>query len=188
MGFEEFERQAKASGMTTKEYMDQAAQRALRLTSVINGSYHEPEELTRLFSELIERPVGEGFSLFPPFYTDCGTNTVIGKNVFINAGCCFQDQGGITIGDRTLIGHQVVLATLNHGLLPEQRNEFSPGAITIGSDVWIGSHATILPGVTIGDGAIVAAGAVVTHDVPPRTVVAGVPARVINTLPANEEK
>ena len=104
MGFEEFERQAKASGMTTKEYMDQAAQRALRLTSVINGSYHEPEELTRLFSELIERPVGEGFSLFPPFYTDCGTNTVIGKNVFINAGCCFQDQGGITIGDRTLIG------------------------------------------------------------------------------------
>lgn len=187
MGFEEFERQAAAHGQTNKEYMDAAAQRALRLTIKINSSYHEPQEVAQLFSELIGRPVGEGFSLFPPFYTDCGTNTIIGRNVFINAGCCFQDQGGITIGDRTLIGHQVVLATLNHGLLPERRNEFSPAPIVIGSDVWIGSHATILPGVTIGDGAIVAAGAVVTKDVPPRTVVAGVPARVIKTLPAAEE-
>ena len=115
----------------------------------------------------------------PPFYTDCGKNITVGKNVFINSGCCFQDQGGITIGDGALIGHQVVLATLNHDLNPERRKSMKAAPIVIGKNVWIGAHATVLAGVCIGDNAVIAAGAVVTKDVPPLTVVAGIPAKTV---------
>ena len=121
----------------------------------------------------------ESFTLFPPFTTDCGKNISLGKEVFLNAGCRFQDQGGITIGNGVLIGHNVVLATLNHDPAPARRDWLHPAPIVIGDRVWIGSNATVLPGITIGDGAIVAAGAVVTKDVAPNTVVAGVPARVL---------
>ena len=124
----------------------------------------------------------ESFSLFPPFYTDCGKNIHIGKQVFINMGCKFQDQGGIFIGDGTLIGHNVVLATLNHAMQPERRSDMLPAPIHIGKRVWISSNATVLPGVTIGDGAVVAAGAVVTKNVPANTVVGGVPAKAIRHI------
>lgn len=163
-------------------FMHGVSQEALRLTAEINGRYHEPEELRSLFSQLIGRPVDETFGLFPPFYTDCGKNIHIGKNVFINMGCKFQDQGGIFIGDGALIGHNVVLATLNHAMSPEDRSSMILAPIHIGKQVWIGANATILPGVTIGDGAIVAAGAVVTKDVPENTIVGGVPAVVLRHL------
>ncbi len=105
-----------------------------------------------------------------------------GKDVFINSGCHFQDQGGIIIEDGSFIGHNVVLATINHDLDPtnNRKNHYAP--ITIESHVWIGSNATILPGVTIGEWAVAAAGAVVIKDVPPYTVVGGVPARVLKTV------
>ena len=122
------------------------------------------------------------FGMFPPFYTDCGKNITVGKNVFINSGCRFQDQGGITIGDGTLIGHNVVLATLNHGIAPDERHDLFPAPIHIGRNVWIGANATVLPGVTIGDNAVIAAAAVVTKNVPANVVVAGVPAKVIRFL------
>lgn len=163
-------------------FMHGVSQEALRLTAEINGSYHPPEELRALFSQLIGRPVDESFGLFPPFYTDCGKNIHIGKNVFINMGCKFQDQGGIFIGDGALIGHNVVLATLNHAKSPQDRSSMLPAPIHIGKNVWIGANATVLPGVTIGDGAIVAAGAVVTRDIQENTIVGGVPAKVIRTI------
>ena len=163
-------------------FMHGVSQEALRLTAEINGSYHPPEELRAPFSQLIGRPVDESFGLFPPFYTDCGKNIHIGKNVFINMGCKFQDQGGIFIGDGALIGHNVVLATLNHAKSPQDRSSMLPAPIHIGKNVWIGANATVLPGVTIGDGAIVAAGAVVTRDIPENTIVGGVPAKVIRTI------
>ena len=128
----------------------------------------------------------ESFAFFPPFYTDCGKNIHIGKNVFVNMGCKFQDQGGIFIGDEALIGHNVVLATLNHAKSPGDRASMIPAPIHIGKNVWIGANATILPGGTIGDGAIVAAGAVVAGDVPENTIVGGVPARVIRPLSEEE--
>ena len=121
--------------------------------------------------------------MFPPFYSECGKNITIGKRVFINFGCHFQDQGGITIGDDVLIGSNVVLATINHGLSPDTRTDNCPAPIDIGRGVWIGSHVTVLPGVRVGDYAVLAAGAVVTKDVPAYTVVGGVPARVIKTVP-----
>lgn len=163
-------------------YMHKVSQEALKLTSEINSQYHEPEELRVLFSKLIGKPVDETFAIFPPFHTDCGKNIHIGTHVFINMGCKFQDQGGIFIGNGTLIGHNVVLATLNHAMQPNERSTMIPKPIHIGERVWIGSNATILPGVTIGDGAVVAAGAVVTKDVPKNTVVGGVPAVKIREI------
>lgn len=171
-----------AAGSEARRWMTGAALEAQKITAQINGGYHAPEELRALFSELTGREIDERFALFPPFYTDFGKNIVLGKRVFINSGCCFQDQGGIEIGDGTLIGHQVVLATLDHDLLPENRGGMFPAPIKIGSNVWIGAHATVLSGVTIGDNAVVAAGAVVTKDVPANAVVGGVPAKVIKYI------
>ena len=158
------------------------SQEALKITSDLNNSYHTPEEIRELFSKLTESKIDETFGLFPPFYTDCGKNIKIGKNVFINACCKFQDQGGIEIGNGVLIGHNVSLLTLNHDERPQFRQNIYPKPIKIGDNVWIGSNATILSGVTIGNGAIVAANAVVTKDVPENTIVAGIPAKVTRTV------
>ena len=157
-------------------------QEALRVTAELNGAYHSPAEVQELFAHLTGTPVNRTLGLVPPFHTDFGRNIRIGCNVFINAGCCFQDQGGITIGDRVLIGHRVVLATLNHAEPVAERGTLLPAPISIGDDVWIGAGAVVCPGVSIGTGAIVAAGAVVTRDVPAGVVVGGVPARVLREV------
>ena len=166
-------------------HMHEMAQRAQKIAHEINDTYHTPEELRKLFSQLIGQEVGENFGLFPPFYADYGGNIKVGNNVFINSGCCFQDQGGIEIGDDVLIGQQVVLATLNHDLATNNRANMTPAPIKICDKVWIGAHATILAGVTVGKGAVVAAGAVVTKDVPENAVVGGVPAKVIKIIEEN---
>ena len=158
------------------------SQKALRITAEINGKYHTPEELHELLEQLWGREVPKTVGMFPPFYTDCGKNTVVGEHVFINMGCKFQDQGGIIIDDGALIGHNVVLATLNHNFDPDKRGGMTHAPIHISKNVWIGANATILAGVTVGDGAIVAAGAVVTKDVAPRTIVGGVPAKFIRAI------
>lgn len=176
------------SSLADPKSMRSASQRALRLTMELNGAYHEPDRVRELFFELTGRPVDDTFCLFPPFYTDYGQNITVGKNVFINTGCRFQDQGGITLGDGALIGHNVVLATLNHDEAPDKRHILHPAPIILGKNVWIGANATVVPGVTIGDGAIVAAGAVVTRDVPANTVVGGVPARIIKTIELEEPR
>lgn len=158
------------------------AQEALKITSQINGSYNTPNNIRSLFSELIGKKVDETFSLFPPFSTDYGKNISIGKNVFINSGCKFQDWGGIFIGNNVLIGHNVVLATVNHDLAPSKRGNMTLKPIKIEDDVWIGSNSTILQGVNIGKGAIIAAGSVVTKDVEAYTIVGGVPAKFIKNI------
>lgn len=157
-------------------------QEAVKITMEINTRYHTPEELRGLMSQLTGKKVDDTFRMFPPFTADFGKNITIGKNVFFNSGCRFQDQGGIVIGDGVLIGHNVVIATINHGLNPkeERKNHYAP--VVIGNHAWIGSNATILPGVTVGEWAVVAAGAVVTKDVDSYTVVGGVPAKVIKHI------
>lgn len=162
--------------------MHELSQEALRITAKINGAYHTPEELIELMQVLTAGGCGDDFGLFPPFYTDCGKNITLGKGVFINAGCQFQDQGGITIGDGSLIGPKTVIATLNHSMNPAKRANLKPAPVHIGRQVWIGANCTILPGVSIGDGAVIAAGAVVTKDVKENTVVGGVPAKVIKEI------
>ncbi|MDE6396172.1 MAG: sugar O-acetyltransferase [Muribaculaceae bacterium] len=170
------------AGGEVHQVMHRLSQEALRITMALNNTYHNHEEIIALMSELTGREVDGSFSLFPPFYTDCGKNTVFGNRVFVNSGCRFQDQGGIVIGDDVLVGHNCVIATLNHAEDPERRANLIPRPVRIGNKVWIGANVTIVPGVTVGEGAILAAGAVVTKDVPARAVVGGVPARIIKML------
>ena len=162
--------------------MNDMSNEARRITFELNNAYHTPEEVRNLLSRLFGKTVDESFRVFPPFYTDFGNNITVGKNVFINACCHFQDHGGVSLGDGCQIGHNVVFATLNHGLAPEDRQTTYPAPITLGKNVWVGSNSTILQGVTIGDNAVIAAGAVVTKDVPENTIVGGVPARIIRKI------
>jgi acetyltransferase-like isoleucine patch superfamily enzyme len=167
--------------------LTQCSYEAQKITMALNTSYHSKEEIVEIFSELTGNKVDSSFMCFPPFYTDFGKNITIGKNVFLNTGCSFQDRGGINIGNGSMIGMNVTIATLNHGLSLETRNITYPSPVIIGENVWIGSNSTILPGVTIGDNSVVAAGAVVTKDVPENTVVAGVPAKVVKKINNNLE-
>ncbi len=163
-------------------------QEAIKISMEINSRYHTPEELHDLMENLIGKSIDNSFRMFPPFYTDFGRNMTIGKNVFINSGCHFQDQGGVWIGDGVLFGHNVVVATINHDLDPKnnRKNHYAP--VIFEDHAWIGSNVTILPGVTIGEWAVVAAGAVVTKDVEPYTVVGGVPAKVIKRIEREAEQ
>jgi len=164
--------------------MHAASQDALRITGELNGGYHEPERVRELLSQLTGKPIDDSVTVFPPFYADFGKNITVGKRVFINSGCKFQDQGGITIGDDCLIGHNALLATLNHDLSPSRRADMHPSPIIIGRNVWIGANVTVLPGVTIGDNAVIGASSLVTKDVPENTIAVGSPARVIRSLDA----
>ncbi|MBQ9719165.1 MAG: sugar O-acetyltransferase [Oscillospiraceae bacterium] len=166
-------------------FMVGLSQETLQITAEMNNAYHTPQELVELMRKLTGNDEFPEFGLFPPFYTDCGKNIHFGKNVFLNSGCRFQDQGGIYIGDNALIGHNAVLATLNHNQNPAKRGNLIPAPIHIGKGVWLGANVTVCPGVTIGDGAIIAAGAVVSRDVPDNTIVAGVPAREIGKVPVD---
>ena len=164
------------------ELMDRMSDEARRITFELNGAYHTQEEVRALLSRLFGYEVDPTLRVFPPFYTDFGKNIRIAHDVFITACCHFQDHGGVMIGDGCQIGHNVVFATLNHGESPDARRYTLPAPIRLGRNVWIGSNATILQGVTIGDNAIVAAGAVVTKDVASNTIVGGVPARLIRKI------
>ena len=166
------------------DFMNKMSDEARRITFELNSAYHTPEEVRALLSRLFGRPVPDTLRVFPPFYSDFGQNIHVGQNVFINACCHFQDHGGVTIGDGCQIGHNVVFATLNHGLSPETRGTTSPAPIVLRENVWVGSNSTILQGVTIGRNAIVAAGAVVTKDVPDNAIVGGVPARILRYIDA----
>ena len=167
--------------------MNEMSEEARRVTFRLNSAWHSQEEIRSLLGELFGRSVPDTLRVFPPFYSDFGKNIHVGENVFINACCHFQDHGGVTLGDGCQIGHNVVFATLNHGLEPADRGTTYPAPIVLGRNVWVGSNATILQGVTIGDNAVVAAGAVVSRDVPANTIVGGVPARIIKRID-NPEK
>lgn len=186
MNIEDFKEYVKTEqALDTEEihrFMDEMSNEARRVTFRLNTAYHTPDEIRGLLSDLFDYEVPQSLRVFPPFYTDFGKNITIGEDVFINACCHFQDHGGVTIGDGCQIGHNVVFATLNHGLALEEHRHTYPAPIVLGRNVWVGSNTTILQGVTIGDNAVVAAGAVVTKDVAANTVVGGVPAKFIKSI------
>ena len=174
------------AGSDTHLKMHELSQKAMKITYFINSKQNSPIEVRKWMNILLGTELDEGFGLFPPFFTDCGKNIHLEKNVFINSGCHFQDQGGIYIGEGSLIGHNVILATLNHNIDPNNRGDLFPKPIHIGKRVWIGSGAIVMPGITIGDNSIVGAGSVVTKNVEPNTIVAGNPAKFIKNINNNQ--
>ena len=167
------------AGSPLHEVLHDTAQHALRVTAELNAGYREPDEVRALLGELTGREIDPTVTVFPPFHCEFGRNLRLGARVFVNMGCRFQDTGGITIGEATLIGHGTTLTTLNHAEDPARRGDMIPRPVTVGRRVWIGASVTVVPGVTIGDGAIVGAGAVVTRDVPADTIVAGVRSTIV---------
>ncbi len=157
---------------------------ATRLSSALSAyGLEEEAEIRAAFEELIGKPVGESFRLIPPFYADHGLNITVGRGVFIGYECMFTGHAPIDIADEVMLANKVNLVTGGHPVDPRQRRAYLTGEpIAIEANVWIATAATILPGVRIGAGSVVAAGAVVTRDVPPATLVAGVPAAVVREL------
>ena len=142
----------------------------------------DPAEMRDLLQQITASEIDESVAVFTPLYINYGKHTKIGKNVFINFDCVFLDLGGITIEDNVLIAPKVSLLSEGHPVSPNERQSLVPGHILIRKNAWIGAGATILPGVTIGENSVVAAGAVVSKDVPANTVVGGIPARHIKNL------
>lgn len=173
-----------AGGVIRNDEMGQAWEvvaRAQRLSPALNASATIDEMRERL-SEIIESKIDKSTIVFVPFYTNFGKHIKLGKNIFINHACTFLDLGGITIEDDVQIGPKVNLITENHPVDPSKRKYLDLKPIVIKRNVWIGAAATILPGVTIGENSIVAAGAVVNRDVPANTIVGGIPARIIRSI------
>lgn len=156
--------------------------RTIKLSQLLNTAT-DVNSIRDCLSEIIGVRIDDSTTIFAPFYTNFGKFISIGKNVFINHACSFLDMGGITIEDDVLIGPKVNLITENHPLDPGDRKALLTKPIIIKRNAWIGAGATILPGVTIGENSVVAAGAVVSRDVPPNVVVGGVPAKIIRSIP-----
>jgi len=155
--------------------------RTIKLSASLNNSTDVHQIRDRL-SEIIGSQIDLSTTIFAPFYTNFGRHIQLGRNVFINHACSFVDMGGITVEDDVFIGPKVNLLTENHPVDPSNRKVLDLKPILVKRNVWIGGAATILPGVTIGENSIVAAGAVVTKDVPPNTIVGGVPAKFIKSI------
>ena len=161
-----------------------SVKRAMAITANLNRlTFNDADEVRALFSELIGKKVDDRFLLIPPFYTAGGLDIRVGRNVFINQNCTLYDLGGLDIGDDVMIGPNVSILTAGHPLEPSQRHSATIGKpIVIERNVWIAAGATILGGVTVGENSVIAAGSVVTRDVPPNTLVGGNPARVIRSI------
>ncbi|MCM1313055.1 MAG: sugar O-acetyltransferase [Bacteroides sp.] len=176
-------RETVPAGSPAHKLMHRHYEESQRIMLDYNNNLHTDEERTELLGKLTGTTVHPSVRVMTPFQADFGKNIHFGENIFVNAGCKFQDHGGIFIGDNALIGHNCVMATINHDTRPSHRADNIPAPIHVGRNVWIGANVTILGGVTIGDNAIVAAGAVVTKDVPPNTIAGGVPAKFIKHIP-----
>jgi acetyltransferase-like isoleucine patch superfamily enzyme len=158
--------------------------RAMAITAKLNRlTYDDADEIRALFSELIGKKVDERFLLIPPFYTTGGDEIRVGRNVFVNQNCTFYDLGGLDIADDVMIGPNVSIITSGHPLEPSQRRTTTIGKpIVIEKNVWIAAGAIIIGGVTVGENSVVAAGSVVTKDIPPNTLAGGNPAKVIRSI------
>jgi acetyltransferase-like isoleucine patch superfamily enzyme len=164
--------------------MSANVKRAMAITARLNRlTFNDAAEVRALFSELIGKKVDESFLLIPPFYTAGGDEIRVGHNVFVNQNCTFYDLGGLDIADDVMVGPNVNIITAGHPLAPSKRRAATIGKpIVIERNVWIAAGATIIGGVMIGKNSVVAAGSVVTKDVPPNTLVGGNPARVIRSI------
>jgi acetyltransferase-like isoleucine patch superfamily enzyme len=169
--------------MNDPEYgkIREAVNQTIKLSGKLNRSTNV-DEVRACLSEIIGTTIDESTTIFPPFHTNFGRHISLGKNVFINHACSFLDLGCITIEDGVMLGPRVNITSENHPVEVSKRKTLVPGAVVVKQNAWIGAGATILPGVTIGENSVVAAGAVVTKDVPPNTVAGGVPAKILKKI------
>ncbi|WP_373512313.1 sugar O-acetyltransferase [Persicitalea sp.] len=142
----------------------------------------DPKEIRGLLSQITDSEIDESVAVFTPLYINYGKHTKIGKDVFINFDCVFLDMGGITIEDGVLLAPKVSLLSESHPISPENRQSLVSKPIHIKKKAWIGANATILQGVTIGENSVVAAGSVVSADVPDNVVVGGTSAKIIKEI------
>ena len=158
--------------------------RAMAFTAALNRlTFNDADDVRALFSDLIGQTVDHSFLLIPPFYTTGGADIKVGRNVFVNQNCTFYDLGGIDIADDVMIGPNVSIITSGHPIAPSQRRAgVIAKPVVIERNVWIAAGATIIGGVTVGENSVVAAGSVVTRDVPPNSLAGGNPARVIRSI------
>ncbi|WP_163185124.1 DapH/DapD/GlmU-related protein [Cellulosimicrobium sp. SL-1] len=163
--------------------MSERVLEATALTSRLNVLPFDDEEgKARLLEQILGRPLPPRTTIYPPFFTDHGLHLDLGERVFVNQNCTFLDYAGIRLADRVLVAPRVTFITVGHPVDTDDRKVWlTGGPIDVHENVWIGAGATILPGVTIGRDAVVAAGAVVTDDVPPRSLVTGPRADVRRT-------
>lgn len=149
---------------------------------VVLNTETEPDAIRNLIGKITNSNIDATTNIFTPFQINYGKNTKIGKNVFINFDCIFLDLGGITLEDNVMLAPKVSLLSEGHPISANDRQTLTTGKIHIKKNAWIGANATILQGVTIGENAVVAAGAVVSKDVPANTIVGGVPAKFIKNI------
>lgn len=152
------------------------------LIQKLNTGVYTDDEIRQLLSEITGTQIDSSNEIRLPFFTDNGFNTHFGKNIFINTGVTFSDLGGIYIEDNVLIGPGAKIISINHPIDPKYRHEMELQSVRIKQNAWIGADAKILPGVTVGENAVVGAGAVVTKDVPANSVVVGVPAKILRKI------
>lgn len=153
-----------------------------RLVAELNQGYRTPNEVLTYFENITDQKIDDSVVVSLPFYTDFGKHIIFGKNAFINQNVQFVDLGGIEIEDDVLIGPMARIISVNHIIDPQKRRGILPQAVKLKKNAWIGTNATVLPGVTIGENAIVAADATVTKDVPDNVIVAGTPAKIIKEI------
>ena len=180
--FEQLREGQTIAGNSPEAYKLREASFATKKLLVQLNDSSDPAEIRDLLSQITGSTMDESVVVFTPLYINYGKHTKIGKNVFINFDCVFLDLGGIIIEDNVLIAPKVSLLSEGHQVAPCERQSLVPGHIHIKKNVWIGAGATILPGITIGENSVVAAGAVVSKDVPANTIVGGVPAKIIKSI------
>lgn len=159
----------------------------MKTATEMNTGYRTPEEVHEFVGRILDKPLDESTTVLPPLYIDYGKPVTIGKRCFIQQCCTFFGRGGIEIGDDVFIGPKCNLITINHDVNPDNRSATYGKPIKIEEKVWLGINVTVLPGVTLGYGCIVGANSVVTKDVPPMTIVAGNPARIIKKIEPQEK-
>lgn len=161
------------------ERIERIIERNQNLVQQLNTGCTKQSIIRELVGEIFNQRISTTTEIRLPLRMDYGANTVIGRHVFINSNLMLVDLGGITIADQVLIGPNVTIISVNHPKEAQYRHDVELNPVAIEKNAWLGANSTILPGVTVGKNAIVAAGAVVTHDVPADTTVAGIPARII---------
>lgn len=153
-----------------------------RLVMELNSHYHTPQEIQNYLKKITGKEVDASVNISQPFYSDFGKHITFGKDIFVNQNVTFVDLGGITIEDQVLIGPCARLITVNHLTDPKKRRGLSVAPIRIKKNAWIGANVTILPGITVGENAIIAADSTVTKDVPANVIVAGSPAKIMREI------